>query len=260
MPVTQEALFRDPPPVTVENAEGASPVLLVCEHASRHIPEAYGGLGLGEADLARHIAWDIGAAELARALATRLDATLVLAGYSRLLVDCNRPLASPTLMPVVSETTRIPGNEAIDDAERARRIAGLFEPFQSEVARRLDARAAAGRRSVVVGVHSFTPVFRGVTRPWHAGILYGRARAFGERLVAALGGPSETIAANEPYRIDEEDYTVPVHGDARGLDAVLIEIRNDLISDASGVHAWADRLATALVASGAQNAHPILEG
>lgn len=237
---------RDPPPVSVENEAGASPILLVCEHASRFIPARYGGLGLGEADLARHIAWDIGAAELSRALSRSLDATLVLGGYSRLLVDCNRPLSSPTLMPVVSETTPIPGNEGIDDAERARRIEGIFAPFQAAVAARLDARAAAGRRSVVVGVHSFTPVFKGVARPWHAGVLYGRAEAFGERLLAALGGPSPTLAANEPYRVDAEDYTVPVHGDARGLDAVLLEVRNDLIATGDGVRAWADRLAAAL--------------
>jgi len=247
MPSSPEAdLFHDPPPVSVENEAGASAILLLCEHASRFVPDAYRGLGLAEADLARHIAWDIGAADLARALSRRLDATLVLGGYSRLLVDCNRPLTSPTLMPVVSETTRIPGNEGIDDAERTRRIEGIFAPFQAAVADRLDARAEAGRRSVVIGVHSFTPVFKGVARPWHAGVLYGRAEAFGERLLAALGGPSPTLAANEPYRVDEEDHTVPVHGDARGLDAILLEIRNDLISSDDGVRAWADRLAPAL--------------
>ncbi|GGK46818.1 N-formylglutamate amidohydrolase [Salinarimonas ramus] len=244
-----ENLFADPPPVTVENEGGTSPVLLVCEHASRFIPVRYQGLGLAEPDLSRHIAWDIGAAELARALSRRLDATLVLCGYSRLLVDCNRPLSSPTLMPAMSETTPVPGNAAIDAAERERRIAGIFRPFQDTVAAQLDAHAARGVRSTVVGVHSFTPVFKGVARPWHAGVLYGRAAAFGERLVAALGGPSETIAANEPYVVDAEDYTVPVHGDARGLDAVLLEIRNDLLGEDARIAAWADRLADALARS-----------
>lgn len=248
-PAAEPRPFADPPPVTVENEAGASPVLLVCEHASRFVPAAYDGLGLSEADLSRHIAWDIGAGALARALSRRLDATLVLGNYSRLLVDCNRPLASPTLMPAVAETTRVPGNEGLDAAERERRIAGIFRPFQAAVAGCLDARAARGRASVVVGVHSFTPVFQGVSRPWHAGVLYGRARDFGERLLAALGGPSGTLAANEPYRIDDEDYTVPVHGDARGLDAVLVEVRNDLIAQDAGVQAWTERLADALEAS-----------
>ncbi|WP_372424416.1 N-formylglutamate amidohydrolase [Salinarimonas chemoclinalis] len=244
-----DTLFRDPPPVTVENADGASPVVLLCEHVSRFIPAAYGGLGLEEPDLSRHIAWDIGAADLARGLSRRLDAPLVLGGYSRLLVDCNRPLSSPTLMPTVSETTRIPGNENVSEAERARRIAGIFTPFQEAAAALFDARAARGIRSTVVGVHTFTPVFDGFVRPWHAGVLYGRAVAFGERLLAALGGPSETIAANEPYRIDGADYTIPVHGDARGLDAVLLEIRNDLVGEPAGVETWADRVARALLHS-----------
>lgn len=236
-----------PPPVTALNEGGASPYVLLCEHASNHIPEAYGGLGLAPRDLARHIAWDIGAADLARGLSRRLDAPLFLSGYSRLLIDCNRPPGAPTSIPVRSEDTDIPGNLSIGAAERARREGAYFAPFHAAVSRLLDRRAAARRRTVVVGVHSFTPVFLGVARPWLAGVLYAGAERFGRALVARLGaelGPA-VVGDNEPYRIEPEahDYTVPVHGDARGLDAALLEVRQDLIATLAEAEAWAARFA-----------------
>ena len=242
----------DAPPaaVTALNEGGASPFVLLCEHASNHIPEAYAGLGLPPRDLGRHIAWDIGAADLARGLSRRLDAPLFLSGYSRLLIDCNRPPGAPTSIPTRSEDTDIPGNFDLDDGERARREAAYFAPFQAAVARLLDRRAAEGRPAVVLGVHSFTPVFLGVPRPWLAGVLYAGAERFGGALVARLAadlGP-EAVGDNEPYRIEpeEHDYTVPVHGDARGLDAALLEVRQDLIATAADAEAWAARLAPAL--------------
>ncbi|WP_421693740.1 N-formylglutamate amidohydrolase [Aestuariivirga sp.] len=236
-----------PPPVRVLNETGASPYVLLCEHASRFIPAAYRGLGLGDHDLARHIAWDIGAAQVATCLSATLDAPLVLAGYSRLLIDLNRPPHSETAIPEISETTSIPGNRGLSEAERARRISAYFDPFQAAVGHLLDARQAAGVQSTVIGIHSFTPVFKGFVRPWQAGILYRRARVFGHALAEALGGASSAIAENEPYAIDDEsDYTVPVHGEARGLDAVLVEIRQDLIADDEGAASWASRLAQAL--------------
>lgn len=236
-----------PPPATTLNEGGASPYVLLCEHASNHIPAAYGGLGLGPRDLGRHIAWDIGAADLARDLSRRLDAPLILSGYSRLLIDCNRPPGAPTSIPVRSEDTDIPGNLGLDDAERARREALYFAPFQAAVARLLDRRAAEGKRTVVVGVHSFTPVFLGVARPWLAGVLYASAERFGRALVTRLGaalGPA-VVGDNEPYRIEPEahDYTVPVHGDRRGLDAALLEVRQDLIASPTEAQSWGARLA-----------------
>lgn len=238
-----------PPPVRLLNAQGSSPYVLLCEHASRFIPAAYQGLGLGAADLSRHIAWDIGAAQVAEALSQSLDAPLVMAGYSRLLIDLNRPVGSATSIPELSETTLIPGNRNLMAEERARRVTRYFEPYQAAVRHLLDDRQAEGRPTTVIGVHSFTPVFKGVARPWHAGILYRRSRAFGHALAEALGGPSGAIAENEPYQIEEDsDYTVPVHGEARGLDAVLVEIRQDLIGDAAGAAQWAARLAKALTA------------
>lgn len=242
---------RLPPPVRALNAAGTSPFVLLCEHASRFIPATYQGLGLGEPDLSRHIAWDIGAARVAEALSAHLDAPLLLAGYSRLLIDLNRPPASETSIPRVSETTVIPGNADLSPEERQHRVGTYFDPFQAAVGQLLDARQQAGKPTAVIGIHSFTPVFKGFSRPWQAGILYRRSRAFGHGLAEALGGAAAAIAENEPYSIDDEsDYTVPVHGEARGLDAALVEIRQDLIADDAGADAWAHRLAAALLRLG----------
>jgi len=233
--------------VTSVNEAGTSPYVLLCEHASNRIPDAYAGLGLPPSELARHIAWDIGAAKVATALSARLDAPLFLAGYSRLLIDCNRPPGAPTSIPLVSEATPIPGNQDVDDAERARRAESFFWPFHRRVAAHLDERRRAARPAIVVGIHSFTPVFLGRHRTWHGGVLFRHAREFADALIGALREPGLEIGANEPYSIgDETDYTVPVHGEQRGLRAVLIEMRQDLLSDDAGIAVWIDRLARAL--------------
>lgn len=249
MAAKQESAVQadDPPGVTSLNEGGSSSYVLLCEHASNFIPARYNKLGLPDHELVRHIAWDIGVAELARKLSRSLDAPLFLAGYSRLLIDCNRPLGVPTSIPVISETTEIPGNRGIDAAEARERAERFYWPFQRAVGAHLDARQAAGKRTVIFGVHSFTPVFKGFARPWHAGVLFRKSERLGDAMVAALQEPGLVVAANEPYQIrDEGDYTVPVHGEARGFDAVLIEVRQDLLSDAAGIAAWADRLTRAL--------------
>jgi predicted N-formylglutamate amidohydrolase len=237
-----------PSPVTVLNQTGASPYLLICEHASNYIPESYGRLGLPAYELDRHIAWDIGAGSLARRLSRSLDAPLFLSGYSRLLIDCNRPPGVPSSIPLRSEATEIPGNRGIDAEERARREMAFFRPFHERIAEELDNREMSTRRTIVIGVHSFTPVFLDVRRPWEAGVLYGNATAFGHALLARLRAePQLTIGDNEPYRITEdEDYSVPVHGDRRGLDAALLEVRQDLLATDVGIADWAERLAAAL--------------
>jgi predicted N-formylglutamate amidohydrolase len=234
------------PPVVVVNEAGSSPFVLVCEHASRLFPAGYGRLGLAAAELDRHIAWDIGAVEAAMRLACLLDAPLFLAGYSRLLIDLNRPPGSSTSIPTISDATPIPGNIGIDEAERSRRRDRWFRPFHDAVAAHLDSRK--GRGTAVIGVHSFTPVFAGEARAWHAGVLYRRAEAFAEALAASIEARSGVLVGrNEPYRVSlETDYTVPVHGDARGLDAALIEIRQDLVTDVFGIERWSRLLAGAL--------------
>jgi predicted N-formylglutamate amidohydrolase len=239
----------DPPAVTMVNQAGASPVVLLCEHAANHIPARYGRLGLTDADLRRHIAYDIGAAEVARELSRRLDAVLVLSGYSRLLIDCNRPLAASSSIPERSEATDIPGNIGIDGAERACRDALFFAPFRERVAAMLDARLREGRPTLLIGMHSFTPVYLGMRRVWHAGFLYLRAARLGRALIEALraADASLVVGDNEPYQVTfEGDFTVPYQGDARGIPTALIEVRQDLIGDAAGQAVWGERLAGVL--------------
>ncbi|MFD1329141.1 N-formylglutamate amidohydrolase [Mycoplana ramosa] len=238
----------EPPPYAVINPDGASPYLLLCEHASNRIPRALGDLGLPEAERRRHIAWDIGVSALSQHLSRALDAPLFMTNYSRLVIDCNRPIGVPSAIPEVSETTEIPGNLALGEAERQQRIDTLFMPFADAVARRLDRLRDEGKRPIVVGIHSFTPVYFGKQRPWHAGILYGKATGFGRALIRGLAADAAlTIGDNEPYTIHpDEDYTVPVHADDRGLPGALIEVRHDLIDTLVGVGEWGERLTRCL--------------
>jgi predicted N-formylglutamate amidohydrolase len=237
-----------PAPVEVVNEAGRSDIVLLCEHASRHLPAEFGGLGLDAVDLSRHIAWDIGAAAVTRGLALRLDAPAFLGTYSRLIVDLNRPIGAASAMPARSEATDVPGNVDLGAAERERRYRLIYAPYHERVAVHLDRRAAAGRPTTLVTIHSFTPVFLGVARPWHAGILFDRSRTFAEAVIAGLArDPSLVVAANEPYVVDRDsDYAIPVHGTDRGLPAILVEIRNDLIDSDAGVAEWVDRLAFVL--------------
>lgn len=237
-----------PAAVEVLNPAGASPVVLVCEHASRHMPASYRGLGLGADDLVRHIAWDIGAAAVTRGLSREIDAVAYLAGYSRLLIDLNRPLDSPSSIPVRSEATDVPGNIGLSGQERALRAERMFHPFHDRLAADLDRREEEGRPTRIVAIHSFNPVFLGRARPWHAGVLFERSRELAETILARLAADgSLVVAPNEPYVVSrDEDYAILVHGEDRGHEAVLIEIRNDLISDDAGVAEWITRMAEAL--------------
>ena len=237
-----------PPAVEVLNEAGRSPFILICEHASNHIPSEYAQLGLEDKELVRHIAWDIGAADVTRVLSKRLDAAAFLAGYSRLLIDLNRPLHVADSIPVRSEATDIPGNHSLDSSERKRRAQVMFEPFHDSLRKHIDARAADGRLSVLVAVHSFTPVYLGQSRAWHAGVLFDKASALGQAIISQLSSdPMLNVGANVPYGVSaDDDYALVVHGDLLGNPAVLIEIRNDLIADAAGVEVWTGKLESAL--------------
>jgi len=239
-----------PEPVEIVNQDGVSHFVLTCEHAARHMPRQYDGLGLSEPDLRRHIAWDIGVAGITRILAERLDAPAFLGTYSRLLIDLNRPLTADSLMPVLSESTQIPGNIDLSETERRHRLKEIFLPYHKAVARHLEKREKAARQTLIAAIHSFTPVFFGKARPWHAGILFARSSLFAHAVIAELARDrSMNIAPNEPYVIDRAgDYTVPIHGEDRGHPAILIEVRQDLISDEAGVIEWSDRLFQALAA------------
>jgi predicted N-formylglutamate amidohydrolase len=243
----------DPAPVAVVNPGGRAPLVLVCEHAGRAAPVALDGLGLGAEAMAAHVAWDIGAEGVARRMAEALDAPLVLQRYSRLVVDCNRPAHAADCMPEVSDGVVVPANRALGPAERAARWDEIHAPFHREVALRLDATLARGP-AALVAIHSFTPALatRGVPRPWYVGLLARRDRRLATALMAELRAedPGLPSAFDEPYQItDLGDYTIPVHGEARGIPHVLIEVRNDLIAGPEGQDAWGDRLARALAAA-----------
>jgi len=235
----------EPPAFEIINADGRGSAVLLCDHASRRIPRRVGDLGLDAAALRDHIAWDPGAAEVARRLSDLLDAPLIASGYSRLVIDCNRPLQSPESVTERSAGIVIPGNLTLTPAERAARIDALFRPYHYAVDALLDDRR--DRATAVLSIHSFTPTLNGGHRPWHAGISHWRDRRLAERLLAALRRDTTlTIGDNQPYPIDEDmDYSVPVHDDGRGLPAVMIEIRQDVIATAAAAAAWAARIADA---------------
>jgi predicted N-formylglutamate amidohydrolase len=237
-----------PAPVEVVNEEGGASSVLICEHASNHMPAEYRDLGLVGAERESHIARDIGAAAVTRALALAIDAPAFLGPYSRLLIDLNRPAGARSSIPERSEATDVRGNRNLTATERERRRQAIFAPFHARIRDHLDRRASARRPTHIVAVHSFTPVFLGVSRPWHAGVLYGAARSFGRSILDVMSAdPSLMVGANVPYVVDRsEDYTAPTHGDDRGVPAILIEIRNDLIRAPRGISEWAQRLAMAL--------------
>lgn len=239
---------NEPPALSIERPQGTADFVLACDHASRLIPQSLGSLGLDAVQLSTHIAWDIGAASVARRLSTMLDATLVLQNYSRLVIDCNRPPGSPSSIPTTSEYARITGNEALEPAAAAARVAAIFTPYHDGLRAVLEQRRAAARRTLLVAVHSFTPVYLGKARPWKVGLMYRHDRRLGQALLEKLRqDPDLPVGDNQPYAIsDTTDYTLPVHGETRGLAHVGIEIRQDLIADEAGQQAWAAHLAQSL--------------
>lgn len=239
--------LNDPDPVRIVNPGGRSDLLLIGDHAGNVVPAALGSLGLDADDLGRHIGWDIGIAGLGEALAAMLDAVFIRQTYSRLVIDCNRDPARADAMPAVSDGTRIPANEGLTDANRAARVAAIHAPYQGAIAAELARRDADGRRTQLVSLHSFTPVMAGVARPWQVGVLHDRGDlSLTHRTLARLrADPALTVGDNEPYRMDGIDHTVPRHA-YPDRPYVELEVRQDLLADATGVTAWAQRLATVL--------------
>jgi predicted N-formylglutamate amidohydrolase len=235
----------DPRPVEVVGAAGASPWLLIADHAGQAVPAALAGLGLPQHELDRHIGWDIGIAGVTRELARLLHACAILQAYSRLVIDCNRPLDAPGSIVLHSDGTEVPGNAALDEVARRRRIEAIFRPYHACIEAELDRRAHGGRPTILVAMHSFTPVMGGIARPWHAGVLYQRDTRLAHALLDALRAEGDLVVGdNQPYAVsDATDYAIPVHAERRGLPHVELEIRQDLIADASGQRAWAERLA-----------------
>jgi predicted N-formylglutamate amidohydrolase len=238
----------DPLPVRVLRPEGRSDFVLTADHAGRAIPKRLGMLGLPEDELARHIAWDIGIAGVTEHLSDALGAAAVLQNYSRLVIDCNRQPGLDSSIPTVSELTAIRGNEGLSSDEREARRREIFLPYHERIAALLDARRASGRRTLLIAMHSFTPVFKSIARDVEVGILYNRDVRLPHIMLDLLRREGDlNVGDNQPYAVgDLSDYTVPVHGERRGLPHVEIEIRQDLIADAAGQAAWAARLARLL--------------
>lgn len=239
-----------PEPAPFETIEGASDAdaLLICDHASALIPSYYNELGLAPGDRYAHVAWDIGAAEVTRGLARRLGCPAVLAGVSRLVIDCNRQPGDPSSIPANSCGVAVPGNVGLDDLEADARAERWFWPYHHEIGTVLSHLFRRGRVPAMVSVHSFTPCICGGTqRPWHVGVLSNRDLRMAEPVLRALqkrGGL--VVGDNEPYSAREINYTLDTHAGAAGLPHVSFEIRQDLVADAAGCEAWADLLAEVL--------------
>ena len=238
----------DPAPVSIENPNGAAPVLVLCDHASNAIPAALHGLGLTERELHGHIAYDIGAAAFARGLARRLDAPAVLAGYSRLVIDCNRLLDHASSIVSTSDGVAIPGNRDIAPDEAARRAAACFWPYHRKNGAGIAGFAVRGITPAIISVHSFTPALAGEIRPWQVGILWDRDDRIARPLIEALSARSDIVVGdNLPYSGRRRfGYSIEVHATETGLPNVLIEMREDMVADDAASGRWADIMAGAL--------------
>lgn len=245
--------------VEVTGAAGRAPIVLACEHASRTIPPELRALGLDEAAQRAHVAWDIGAAVLARRLSERLEAPLVSGTLSRLVYDCNRPFSAPDCIPVRSERYDIPGNRGLDAAARRARLERVHDPFHAaleETCRRQTERC--GRPVALITVHSFTPVYLGVPRAVEIGFLHHEDPGLAQAALAAetARGVYRT-ALDEPYAAsDGVTYTLARHGDGEGRPAVMIEVRNDMIDTDEGALRMGDHLADTLARALAASAQP----
>ncbi|MGD0493342.1 MAG: N-formylglutamate amidohydrolase [Steroidobacteraceae bacterium] len=241
----------EPSPVLEERRHGSSNFVIVVDHAGARIPRGLEKLGLPESELLRHIAWDIGALALARGVSEALDAPLIAQNYSRLVIDCNRDPGAPTSIPQISEWVVVPGNLDRSAAELAARRAQIFDPYHARITALLDERQAAGRPTILVAQHTMTDVFKNVRREMHGAVLYNRDRRFAGLVLEMLRREAAlSFADNQPYFVsDETDYTIPIHGERRGLPHVEIEIRQDLVREQAGQAEWAKRVAGALRAA-----------
>jgi len=232
------------PVFEVQRRDATGPFVILCDHASNHIPEELNALGLDAADLARHIAWDIGAAGVARELSNLLDSPAILCGTSRLVIDCNRHPGAADLIPEISDDTLIPGNQNLAEQAKQSRIDRWFTPYHDEIEAMLTTRAIP----LALSIHSMTPVLASAPRPWQISLSSHTDRTLVDPLLAALRHPADiAVGDNQPYNLDPAfDYSIPFHAMRRNLPYLQIEFRQDEIADAKGQAAWAQRLAAAL--------------
>ena len=237
----------DPPVFEAVNPSGSAPILLICDHASHVVPRSLANLGLDGATMERHIAWDIGAAEVTRLVAERLDAPALLAGYSRLVIDLNRHPGHPDSVPEISDGTVIPGNRNLDGADRAERVETFFWPYHRAITDALTRQCWSGRPPALFSIHSFTPTMNGRIRPWDVSTLWKRDPRLAVPIMDALRAEDGlTVGDNEPYSGREVAYTVDLHGTAAGLPAMGLEIRQDRVKTPEDAARWARILGDAL--------------
>jgi predicted N-formylglutamate amidohydrolase len=251
----------DPAPVGIVNPGATSRFFVICDHAGNVVPRRLGQLGLPQAELDRHIGIDIGILPVALSLAERLGATLIYQRYSRLVIDCNRQPHAPTAMAEVADGTEVPGNRDLDAGARAARIAEIMTPYHDAIRSALDAREAAGWPTLLVSMHSFTPrlLVTPTDRPWPIGLCWGPSEQLSRHVHAHLveDDPELLVGANQPYTVDMvHDYSIPVHGEDRGLPYIEVEIRQDLLSSEAARLAWAERLARVLTRAAASFPDP----
>jgi predicted N-formylglutamate amidohydrolase len=237
----------DPPVCEIANHEGTAALLLICDHASRAVPVALDGLGVDEAHWRQHVAWDIGASDVARGLSRRLNAVAVLAGYSRLVIDLNRQPGDPESIPKVSDDVQIPGNQGLGEAAETERVDTFFWPYHLAVNNTLAHLWRRGRPPLLLSIHSFTPSLKGEDRYWHIGVLWNRDPRLAKPLIDELRAHDYLhVGDNEPYSGVDLAYTIERHAGAAGLPNCAVEIRQDLLEDATGVESWVNILADAM--------------
>lgn len=241
----------DPPPFTVHNATGKTPLLLLCDHASKAIPRALGDLGITAEELSRHVGWDIGGLDAAIELSRILDAPLVASGYSRLVIDCNRWPGGEGSTPEISDTVVVTGNKGLSKEQVDARVHACFWPYHHEVDRQLDRMTAGGRQICLLVVHSFTPEMKGFKRPWHVGVLWNDdARLPGPLLAELRKDAALVVGDNEPYSArDPIEYTLTAHARPRALPHCSLEIRQDLMGSPDDARAWGHRVAAPIRAA-----------
>jgi predicted N-formylglutamate amidohydrolase len=240
-----DTLFSTQPAPIVENASGKGGVVLICEHAGQLLPESLGSLGLDIEAMSTHIAWDIGAAGLARALSKQLDAPLIMQRYSRLVFDCNRVIEAPDAIVGESDGVEIPDNQQLSATDRQLRFDQVYTPFEQAIKKVIDDCLQQGTSPAIVSIHSFTPVFKGQQRSLDLGIIHDPSDAAFAAYTLELGRQSGqySVELNQPYEArDGVTHTLQTHGVRRKLSNVMFEVRNDLVSDTRGQAQWAARL------------------